>query len=163
MTWSRPVVCSMAWRAWFNLGRARRSARPREGREHGDDDAADSRSVPGVVGRGGASEDARARRPSPQDRELLHQDRAAARVSAYLYGDVLVLAALVALHPHDLTSTKGLAYVLGTAVSTYVAHVLVNAVGLSIRGGGPSGPRRCGTSCVMPFRSLRPPSPRLCS
>ena len=55
-------------------------------------------------------------------------------MSAYLYGDVLVLAALVALRPADLTGTTGLAYVLGTALSTYAAHVLAEAVGLSIRG-----------------------------
>jgi hypothetical protein len=63
------------------------------------------------------------------------RDRAAARVSAYLYGDVLVLAALIALAPADLTRAKGVTYVLGTAVSTFVAHVLADALGLSIRSG----------------------------
>jgi hypothetical protein len=63
----------------------------------------------------------------------LEPERAATRVSAYLYGDVLVLAALVALHPQDLAETTGLAYVLGTALSTYLAHVLAETVGLSIR------------------------------
>ena len=57
----------------------------------------------------------------------------ATRVSAYLYGDVLVLAALIALRPEDLTGTTGLAYVSGTALSTYVAHVLAEAVGSSLR------------------------------
>ena len=57
----------------------------------------------------------------------------ATRVSAYVYGDVLVLSALVALHPEDLEGTTGLAYVLGTTVSTYVAHLLAEAVGGSIR------------------------------
>ena len=56
-------------------------------------------------------------------------------MSAYLYGDVLVLAALIALRPEDLTGRTGLAYVLGTALSTYVAHVLAEAVGSSIRAG----------------------------
>ena len=56
-------------------------------------------------------------------------ERVATRVSAYLYGDVLVLASLIALRPEDLTGTTGLAYVLGTALSTYVAHVLAEAVG----------------------------------
>ena len=68
-------------------------------------------------------------------RGQLDAERAATRVSAYVYGDVLVLAALVALHPDDLTGTTGLAYVLGTAVSTYGAHVLAEAVGLGIRAG----------------------------
>ncbi len=63
-------------------------------------------------------------------------ERVATRVSAYLYGDVLVLASLIALRPEDLTGTTGLAYVLGTALSTYVAHVLAEAVGSSIRAGG---------------------------
>ena len=68
-------------------------------------------------------------------RGRLDAERASTRVSAYVYGDVLVLAALVALHPDDLAGTTGLAYVVGTAVSTYVAHVLAEAVGLSMRGG----------------------------
>ncbi len=65
----------------------------------------------------------------------LDAERTATRASAYLYGDVLVLAALLSLHPDDLTGTTGLAYVLGTALSTYAAHVLAEAVGLSLRGG----------------------------
>ncbi len=68
-------------------------------------------------------------------REHLDAERRATRVSAYLYGDVLVLAALIALHPDDLIGTTGLAYVVGTALSTYVAHVLAEVVGLRIRGG----------------------------
>ncbi|PRY10504.1 hypothetical protein [Kineococcus rhizosphaerae] len=63
-------------------------------------------------------------------------ERAAARASAYLYGDVLVLAALIALEPSDVASAKGLTYVLGTTVSTFVAHVLADAVGASTRSGG---------------------------
>ena len=68
--------------------------------------------------------------------EYLDPERVATRVSAYLYGDMLVLTALIALRPDDLTGTTGLAYVLGTALSTYVAHVLAEAVGMSLRGTG---------------------------
>ncbi len=75
------------------------------------------------------------RRTGAWHRGRLDAERAATRVSAYVYGDVLVLAALVALHPDDLSGTTGLAYVLGTALSTYVAHVLAEAVALSLRGG----------------------------
>jgi small-conductance mechanosensitive channel len=67
--------------------------------------------------------------------EHLDAERTATRVSAYLYGDVLVLASLIALNPSDLTGTTGLAYVLGAALSTYLAHVLAEVVGLGIRGG----------------------------
>ncbi len=51
------------------------------------------------------------------------------RVSAYVYGNVLVMAALIALHPHDLRGPTGVLYLLGVGLSTYVAHVLGEAVG----------------------------------
>jgi len=53
----------------------------------------------------------------------------ATRVSAYVYGNVLVMAALIALHPDDLQRTTGLVYVLGVGISTFVAHTLGEAVG----------------------------------
>jgi len=84
-----------------------------------------------VRGRGDASD---IRSGSLDSGHRLSAERTATRISAYVYGDVLVLAALVALRPEDLRSTTGLAYVLGTALSTYVAHVLAEAAGLRIRG-----------------------------
>lgn len=58
---------------------------------------------------------------------------AASRITAYVYGDILVLAALVALHPDDLAGPKALGYVVGTGVSTFVAHVFAEAVGARVR------------------------------
>lgn len=57
----------------------------------------------------------------------------ASRASAYVYGTILVQAALIALHPDDLSTSKGVLYVLGTAVSTFIAHLLSESVGTRIR------------------------------
>jgi hypothetical protein len=62
---------------------------------------------------------------------------AARRITAFVYGDVLVLAALVALDPEDLNGPKAVAYVAGTGVSTFVAHVLAESVGFGVRTGQP--------------------------
>lgn len=45
------------------------------------------------------------------------------RVSAFIYGNVLVLSALLVLSPEDAGSTRGFVYVLGIGISTYIAHV----------------------------------------
>jgi hypothetical protein len=63
--------------------------------------------------------------PAPED--------SARRVSAFVYGDILVLAALVALDAEDLNGTKAVAYVVGTGISTFVAHVLAESVGFRVR------------------------------
>ena len=59
----------------------------------------------------------------------------ASRVSAYVYGNVLVMAALIALHPEDVQAPTGVLYVLGVGLSTYVAHTLGEAVGARVRAG----------------------------
>jgi hypothetical protein len=56
-------------------------------------------------------------------------------VSAYVYGNVLVMAALIALHPEELRGPTGVLYVLGVGASTYVAHTVGEAVGLRVRAG----------------------------
>jgi hypothetical protein len=63
------------------------------------------------------------------------REDAASRVSAYVYGNVLVMAALIALGPEDLHGPTGILYVLGTGVSTFVAHVVGDAAGRRIREG----------------------------
>lgn len=60
---------------------------------------------------------------------------AASRTTAFVYGNILVMAALVALHPEDLARATGVAYVLGTALSTVVAHVAAETVGHQVRTG----------------------------
>jgi hypothetical protein len=45
------------------------------------------------------------------------------RISAFIYGNILVLSALVALSPGALQTTRGFIHVLGVGFSTFVAHV----------------------------------------
>lgn len=71
--------------------------------------------------------------PGKDPRKGLSREDAASRITAFVYGNILVIAALVALHPHDLEGPKGVAYVVGTAVSTFVAHVIAESVGLRVR------------------------------
>jgi hypothetical protein len=66
-------------------------------------------------------------------RNELSREDAAGRITAFVYGNILVLAALIALHPADLEGPRGVAYVVGTAVSTFVAHVLAESVGARVR------------------------------
>ncbi|MGV9858601.1 hypothetical protein ACWDTD_08100 [Gordonia sp. NPDC003425] len=54
--------------------------------------------------------------------------RAASRLSAYVYGNILVLAAVVAVSPHDLESGHAFWIVIGTGATTYVAHVFADLV-----------------------------------
>ena len=46
------------------------------------------------------------------------------RISAFIYGNILVLSALVVLSPDNLRTTRGVALVLGVGFSTFVAHVV---------------------------------------
>ena len=55
-------------------------------------------------------------------------------MSAYIYGDVLVLAVTADVSVGSIRSGKALLYVLGTVLSTYVAHVLADAVGAVFSG-----------------------------
>ena len=71
---------------------------------------------------------ARASRPPPID-------EAADRISAYVYGNILVLAALVLLTDDDIEHGTGLAIVVGTAVSTFVAHAFAERLGSAVREG----------------------------
>lgn len=49
---------------------------------------------------------------------------AAHRVSAYIYGNILVLAALIAIFPEQIADGHALVIVLGTGLTTYLAHCL---------------------------------------
>ena len=46
------------------------------------------------------------------------------RISAFIYGNILVLSALVVLSPDALQTTRALVYVLGVGFSTFIAHVV---------------------------------------
>ncbi|MEU6558871.1 hypothetical protein [Nocardia nova] len=64
-------------------------------------------------------------------RTPLDRDNAARRISAYVYGNILILAALI-----PVTTTEehvGILVVVGTALSTFVAHVFAEGVGQAVR------------------------------
>ncbi len=63
----------------------------------------------------------------------LDRDRAANRVRAYLYGNILVLAALVALTPENIESGRGVILVIGTTATTFVAHLVAEVVSDRVR------------------------------
>jgi VIT1/CCC1 family predicted Fe2+/Mn2+ transporter len=73
-------------------------------------------------------------RPGRGDVDTSRED-VASRVSAYVYGNVLVMAALIALHPDELRGPRGVLYLLGVGASTFIAHTLGEAVGLRVREG----------------------------
>lgn len=64
---------------------------------------------------------------------LLATDDAANRTAAYVYGNVLVLAAVVPLSAIDLSTGAAVLLVLGTAISTFCAHLFAGLVGASMR------------------------------
>ncbi|AYJ48392.1 hypothetical protein [Rhodococcus sp. P1Y] len=57
--------------------------------------------------------------------------RAAARLSAYVYGNILVLTAVVAASPASIDDGAAFALVLATASTTFVAHVFAEIVARS--------------------------------
>ncbi|MGQ4615742.1 hypothetical protein [Nocardia sp. R7R-8] len=73
-------------------------------------------------------------RSAPLDRR-----NAASRISAYVYGNVLILAALIPV----TTSVEhvGILIVLGTALSTFIAHSFAEGVGQSVRQNRPISSR----------------------
>ncbi|MGY2032684.1 hypothetical protein ACW9HR_22585 [Nocardia gipuzkoensis] len=61
----------------------------------------------------------------------LDRRNAASRISAYIYGNVLILAALIPVTPS--AEYVGIWVVLGTALSTFVAHAFAEGIGQSVR------------------------------
>ncbi|MFI5427474.1 hypothetical protein [Aeromicrobium sp. UC242_57] len=66
-------------------------------------------------------------------RPIPSRDEIADRISAYVYGNILVLASLVVLHHDEIERGFGFALVLGTAVSTFIAHAFSEGLGASVR------------------------------
>jgi hypothetical protein len=61
----------------------------------------------------------------------LTREQMAARISAYIYGNILVLAALIPVtESHD---RFGIAVIVGAAVTTFIAHYFAELVGRSVR------------------------------
>ena len=72
-------------------------------------------------------------RLSSERRRPLTPESAASRISAYVYGNILVLAALVPIT--NSPEYIGIAIVAGTALSTFIAHVFADSVAQSVRSG----------------------------
>ncbi|CAG7608232.1 hypothetical protein ACVH9Z_19245 [Rhodococcus opacus] len=70
-------------------------------------------------------------RPPLISDEPLSPDHAASRISAYIYGNILVLAALIPVTKSQ--ETLGIAIVVGAALSTFLAHVFAESVGQTLR------------------------------
>lgn len=64
-------------------------------------------------------------------RQPLPAEDYASRISAYVYGNILVLAALLPLN-NTSVSHAGLV-VIGTSISTFIAHAFAESVGRSTR------------------------------
>jgi hypothetical protein len=60
--------------------------------------------------------------------------RSASRVAAYVYGDVLVLAAAAGVSHGAARSGEAVLIVAATVVSTYLAHVLADTLGAIVAG-----------------------------
>ena len=59
----------------------------------------------------------------------LSLDRARIRVSAYVYGNILVLTAVAGVGPASILDWSALFVVAGTTVTTFLAHILANTIG----------------------------------
>jgi hypothetical protein len=59
-------------------------------------------------------------------------EAAAAQLSAYTYGTILTLAALLAVPTEAVSSGEAALVVAGTGISTFVAHVFSHALGLQL-------------------------------
>lgn len=64
--------------------------------------------------------------------EALGVERVRSRTSAYVYGNVLVLAAVVPNNEGTIDSGRAVVIVLVTTITTYLAHVLAHEVASSI-------------------------------
>jgi uncharacterized membrane protein len=73
------------------------------------------------------------RRPLLARKHPLSTEVAADRTTAYVYGNILVLAAMVALVLADAATSHAVLIVMGTAISTFVAHVFAEAMGGLVR------------------------------
>jgi hypothetical protein len=66
----------------------------------------------------------------------LHEDlpveRVRARVSAYIYGNIFVLAALFATSPEGVAHWSAVVIVVATSATTFFAHVVAHNIGQAI-------------------------------
>jgi len=89
-----------------------------------------------------------AQRPIWARRTPLDVEDAKQRTTAYVYGNLLVLAAILSVTEEDVDSNRAFWIVLGTAISTFVAHVFAEAMGRR-------SDRRHSRRCSIPLRWRR--------
>ncbi|KQR66720.1 hypothetical protein ASF89_02175 [Frigoribacterium sp. Leaf172] len=75
---------------------------------------------------------------------VLSPEDAAARISAYVYGNMVVLAALASLSQDAMTSGHAALVVAGVAASTFLAHAVADGIGRRLR-----SPHRLTTSQLV--------------
>ena len=56
-------------------------------------------------------------------------DRARSRISAYVYGNILVLTAVAGVGSASILDWSALFVVAGTTITTFLAHILANSIG----------------------------------
>ena len=59
-------------------------------------------------------------------------ERVRSRVGAYIYGNILVLAAIIATSPESIAHGSAVVFVVATAATTFLAHVVAHRIGQSI-------------------------------
>ncbi len=67
--------------------------------------------------------------PRPPD---LPVERVRSRVGAYVYGNILVLAAIFATSPQSIANWTAVVIVVATSATTFLAHVVAHNIGQSI-------------------------------
>ena len=95
-------------------------------------------------------------------RAELTPERATARVSAYVYGNLIALAAVVVVDAHGIRNGHAALVVAGTGVATFVAHIFADIVAhasVDGRGGRSSNSMRDELRDAVPiFSSASVPS-----
>lgn len=61
------------------------------------------------------------------------REQIADRISAYVYGNIMVMASLVVLHQGEVERGVGVALVVGAAASTFIAHAFAERLGAEVR------------------------------
>jgi hypothetical protein len=59
-------------------------------------------------------------------------ERMRSRVSAYIYGNIFVLAAILATSPENIANWRAVVFVVATSATTFLAHVVAHRIGQSI-------------------------------
>lgn len=90
---------------------------------------------PGAAGGESAGESASGSAGKSTRQRGITVETAASRSEAYVYGNLLILAALAIVTPEEAESGHGALVVIGTGISTYIAHVFAASVAHRIRSG----------------------------